>query len=796
MILSPQTALAGGRYIVQRHLDSGAMADVYLATDTQRAVNVALKVLRSELSLDEYFEEYFRREATVLQQLQHPNIVRLYELVRDSNLLFLVMDYIEGPTLQQHLFEKKLLQTAHVLKIGQALAAALDYAHKKGVIHRDIKPSNVLLANSGVILLNDFGVARVTGNTTSAGASGPVGTLAYMAPEQISGADITGAADQYALAVVIWELLSGRRPFTGKASRLTASPLPERIIDEHLHHQPPADVLPPALTSALTRALAKDPRQRFPTCAAFMQVLQTAATKEMPSVALARPPKPRIARSPHKKTQPAAQNPSATQINQTARAEPDPDISKKPKPAANVQSPALLTALQIGLMLLVLFMLLVVVVVAAPHQFQPYILRTVGASLSAVTGLVALTGFLLLLGRHWIPAVLAFLLFFAIGPLKSRVNRQIEPNQAIQTAVAVLATQAAAPTGTAAPTDVAAGTIAFDGGQYIGELSNGLPNGQGTWTTINDYKYIGTWKQGKRNGQGTKTQADGISYTGEWKDNKLNGQGTYTWPNGDKYTGEWQDSKLNGQGTYTFANGAKYTGRWADGKLVPTVTALPTATALPTTTALPTATALPAATKTPAATQAPAATAPPTAAPVVVPTAAATVSPPTAAAPVAEAPAPTATPITAAVTTSGETASQGNARNSAQRYLRVLAFSRGSLINQLKYEGFSEEDAAYAVDSLNTNWNEQALKKVASYLRSSAFSRSRLIGQLMYEQFSQEQAEFAVNGTAVDWNEQAAKKAASYLKYKPFSRDELIAQLKYEDFTQEQAEYGVSKVGL
>lgn len=124
----------------------------------------------------------------------------------------------------------------------------------------------------------------------------------------------------------------------------------------------------------------------------------------------------------------------------------------------------------------------------------------------------------------------------------------------------------------------------------------------------------------------------------------------------------------------------------------------------------------------------------------------------------AEAPAPTATPITAAVTTSGETASQGNARNSAQRYLRVLAFSRGSLINQLKYEGFSEEDAAYAVDSLNTNWNEQALKKVASYLRSSAFSRSRLIGQLMYEQFSQEQAEFAVNGTADDWNEQAAKK--------------------------------------
>ena len=264
MILSPQTSIAGGRYIVQRHLDSGAMADVYLATDTQRAVNVALKVLRSELSQDEYFEGYFRREATVLQQLQHPNIVRLYELVRDGNLLILVMDYIAGPTLQQYLFAKGLLPTATALHIVRALATALDFAHSKRVIHRDIKPSNVLLANSGAILLSDFGVARVAGSTTTVASR--VGTLAYMSPEQISIGEIVPATDQYALAIVMWELLTGRRPFMGLTPGLTATTLADRVVEEHLHHPPPAGVLPPTLTARLMRALEKTPEWRFPTC--------------------------------------------------------------------------------------------------------------------------------------------------------------------------------------------------------------------------------------------------------------------------------------------------------------------------------------------------------------------------------------------------------------------------------------------------------------------------------------------------------------------------------------------------
>ena len=274
-MLEPNTRIAGGQYIIQRHLDSGAMADVYAATDTQRQTQVALKVLRSQLALDPYFEEYFRREASVLLRLQHPNIVRLYELVRDGELLFLVMDFIVGPTLQQYLYTHKLLPTADVLHIAQALANALDFAHSHQIIHRDIKPSNVLLATNGAILLSDFGVARVAGSTTT--AAGPVGTIAYMAPEQIVGGTITAAADQYSLAVLIWELLTGRRPFVGDTATLKSTTVGERVMEEHLHHPAPTGLLPQQIDPTMRRALSKIAAERYATCAMLVQQLATAS---------------------------------------------------------------------------------------------------------------------------------------------------------------------------------------------------------------------------------------------------------------------------------------------------------------------------------------------------------------------------------------------------------------------------------------------------------------------------------------------------------------------------------------
>ena len=272
-MLAPHTALAGGNYRIQRHLDSGSMADVYLATDTRRMVDVAIKVLRPDLALDTYFEKYFRREATVLQKLQHPNIVRYYELVREKQMLFLVIEYIVGPTLQQYLFRRKLLPMADAFYIATALATALDFAHRHHIIHRDIKPSNVLLADNGKVMLNDFGVARDGGGTT---VTGVVGTIAYMAPEQISGADVTAAADQYALGIVLWELLTGQRPFVGATAGLHGTTVSERVTEEHLNHPPPTGVLRAELASPLMRALAKNPSQRFSNCSAMVQAMLAA----------------------------------------------------------------------------------------------------------------------------------------------------------------------------------------------------------------------------------------------------------------------------------------------------------------------------------------------------------------------------------------------------------------------------------------------------------------------------------------------------------------------------------------
>lgn len=142
------------------------------------------------------------------------------------------------------------------------------------------------------------------------------------------------------------------------------------------------------------------------------------------------------------------------------------------------------------------------------------------------------------------------------------------------------------------------------------------------------------------------------------------------------------------------------------------------------------------------------------------------------------------------------TVSQINALKRAESYLSHSAFSYGRLIAQLEYEQFSHDDAVYAVDNCEVDWNEQALKKAESYLSNSAFSYSRLIEQLEYEQFTHEQAVYAVDNCVVDWNEQAVKKAESYLSHSAFSRGRLIDQLEYEGFTSEQAEYGVNAVGL
>ena len=509
-MLTNNTRLAGGQYIIQRHLDSGAMADVYAATDTLRQTQVALKVLRSQLALDPYFEEYFRREASVLLRLQHPNIVRLYELVRDGELLFLVMDFIVGQTLQQYLYTHKLLPTADVLHIAQALAHALDFAHSHQIVHRDIKPSNVLLATNGAILLSDFGVARVAGSTTT--AAGPVGTIAYMAPEQIVGGTITVAADQYSLAVLIWELLTGRRPFVGDTATLKSTTVGERVMEEHLHHPVPTGLLSPQLDQPLRRALSKIAAERYATCAMLVQQLATASD-----------------------VQPASGQHWLQKV-QVAHT-PQPPPSPPPPPATWI--PQLLTALRwfpVGAIGTVAILL---AITRLNGMYQPATTRNGESTYLWATGGKYTGGWKD--GKRNGQGTYTY----ANGDTYTGEWKDSERNGQC--------------------------TMKFaDGSTYTGEWKDDKRHGQGTMTSANGDKTTGEFKDGERNGQGTSTWTDGDKYTGEFKNNEHNGQGIYTFANGDKYTGEWKFNRKHGQGTYTDANGAiVYTGEWKDGKRVP-----------------------------------------------------------------------------------------------------------------------------------------------------------------------------------------------------------------------------------
>ena len=287
------------RYRDPRHLARGGMGDVYRATDTQLGRTVAIKVLSDRYADDESVRERFKREALAAARLSgSPNIVTIFDVGESGGHPYIVMELLEGGTLEDRLRAGGAQDPADVLRwLGQA-ASALDAAHAAGVVHRDVKPGNLLLNGRGEVSVADFGVASAVGLDSMTMTGTVLGTAGYLSPEQARGERATPASDRYALGVVAYELLTGKRPFASDSATAEAAAHVHAPIPYPSRH---SDV-PPELDPVLHRALAKDPSERYPSSAEFVAVLRgalshaagttgaLAAVREEEYAPVARPP--------------------------------------------------------------------------------------------------------------------------------------------------------------------------------------------------------------------------------------------------------------------------------------------------------------------------------------------------------------------------------------------------------------------------------------------------------------------------------------------------------------------------
>jgi serine/threonine protein kinase/Tfp pilus assembly protein PilF len=281
------------KYTIERELGRGGMATVYLAHDLKHDRTVALKVLHSELS-SSLGPDRFLREIKVAARLNHPHILPLHDSGEADGFLFYVMPYVEGESLRARLNRVGKLPLEDALHVARAVAGALDYAHRQRVVHRDIKPENIML-HEGEATVMDFGIAKavsVSAGDTLTQTGMMVGTPAYVSPEQAVGeAEIDGRSDQYSLACMLYEMLSGSKAFTGATAQAVLS---KRFSDAVPSLRKIDPAVPDEIDMAVSKALSKDPRERFDTSGEFAKALiwpKVATPADQPAVKPAAAPK-------------------------------------------------------------------------------------------------------------------------------------------------------------------------------------------------------------------------------------------------------------------------------------------------------------------------------------------------------------------------------------------------------------------------------------------------------------------------------------------------------------------------
>jgi serine/threonine-protein kinase len=260
------------RYELEELCGSGGMSSVFRARDLQLDRSVAIKILHGRFVADPEYVERFRREARAVARLSHPNIVTVIDRGEDEDRQYIVFEHVDGENLKELVGRTGRQPVRRAVELALAVADGLAFAHGHGLVHRDVKPQNVLLSREGDVKVTDFGIARSLDVEHGVTQTGTVlGTGEYLAPEQASGKPVSAATDVYSLGVVLWELLVGDVPFSGENFVAVAL--------RHVNEPPPSlrqlrpDV-PPRLSAAVERALAKDPAQRFPSMAALASELR------------------------------------------------------------------------------------------------------------------------------------------------------------------------------------------------------------------------------------------------------------------------------------------------------------------------------------------------------------------------------------------------------------------------------------------------------------------------------------------------------------------------------------------
>jgi eukaryotic-like serine/threonine-protein kinase len=273
--------LAHGRYRVERSLGTGAMANVVLARDEELGRLVAIKLLDEQLAATGDFRARFTREGRLAAGLSHPNIVTVFDAGEAEGRPYIVMEYVDGATLEERLRNQGALDPDEVRTIAQEVAAGLEHAHSHGLVHRDLKPGNLIQRSDGTVKIADFGIARGSHGTELTEAGTIVGTAAYLAPEQAEGGRVTPRTDLYALGVVLHELLTGERPWRvdslADLGRRRTEAVPEL-----------AARVPTDLRYAIARALEPEPDDRPASAAEFAGLLGERRRDEAATMVLPR----------------------------------------------------------------------------------------------------------------------------------------------------------------------------------------------------------------------------------------------------------------------------------------------------------------------------------------------------------------------------------------------------------------------------------------------------------------------------------------------------------------------------